>query len=64
MYELCDRSDYIYDMRVSLVKQRNVVSTGVTPTHGSVLERVREADGVGHKIFMDKYVFHLTKTFP
>jgi hypothetical protein len=32
-----------------------MASTGVTPTHGTVLEHVQEAEGVEHKIFMDNY---------
>jgi hypothetical protein len=44
-------------MRVYLEekKKRNMASTDVTPTHGTVLEHVREAEGVGHKLFMDNH---------
>jgi hypothetical protein len=34
-------------MRVYLGKQRNVTSTDVTPTHGTVLELAQEVEGVG-----------------
>jgi hypothetical protein len=61
MYKLCDRSGNTYNMRVYLGKQRNVASTDVTPTHGTVLELVWKV-GVGHKIFMDNY-FTLPKLF-
>jgi hypothetical protein len=55
IYKPCDRSGYTYDLRVYLGKERNVASTNVTHTDGTVLERVWKVGGVGHKIFMDNY---------
>jgi hypothetical protein len=49
-------------MRVYRVKQRNMASTDITSTHGTVLEMVPEAEEVRRKIFMDKY-FNSPKLF-
>jgi hypothetical protein len=40
-------------MRVYLGKQRIMTSTGVTATHGTVLQLVQKVGVVHHKIFID-----------
>lgn len=52
---MCHRFGYTFDMSVYLGKQKNNADTGITPTHGSMLELVHKVEGVGHKIFMDNY---------
>jgi hypothetical protein len=47
---------------VCTCEKRNVASTALTPTHGTVLELLCKVEGVGHKIFMDNY-FTLLKLF-
>jgi hypothetical protein len=38
-------------MRVYQGKQRNVTSTDVTPTHGTILELAVEVEGVGVTVY-------------
>ena len=59
IYKLCDSLGYTYDMSVYLDKQRQHATAQIKATHRTVLQVIRRVEGLGHKIFMDNYVFHL-----
>ena len=55
VYKLCDSSSYTYDMDVYLGKDRQRVAQHLTTTHTTVTNLTRRVEGVGHKLYMDKF---------
>ena len=55
VYKLCDSSSYTYDMDVYLGKDRQRVAQHLTTTHATVTNLTRRVEGVGHKLYMDKF---------
>jgi len=54
MFKLCDSTDYTYDMKVYLGKDRQCTAQHVTATHATVTELTRKI-GRGHKLYMDNF---------
>ena len=53
IYKLCDSLVYTYDISVYLGKQRQRATAKIT--HGTVLQVIQTAEGLGHKVFMNNY---------
>jgi len=57
MFKLCDSTGYTYDMNVSLSKDRQRMAQHLTATHNAVANLTRNAEGFGHKLYMDNFFF-------
>jgi hypothetical protein len=55
IYKLCDSVSHTYDTSVYLGKQRQHATAQITVTHRRMLQVIRRAEGLDHKIFMDNY---------
>jgi len=55
IYKLCDESGYTYDMRVYLGRDSHSATDDMTATHANVRHLTSRVEGLGHKIFMDKF---------
>ena len=55
IYKLCDESGYTYDMSVYLGQDSCSTTDDMTSAHATVRHLTRRVEGVGHKIFMDKF---------
>ena len=54
IYKLCYSVGYTY-MSVYLGKQQQHATAQITAMHRTVLQFIQRVEGMGHKIFMDKY---------
>ena len=54
VYKLCYSVGYTY-MSVYLGKQQQHATAQITAMHRTVLQFIQRVEGMGHKIFMDKY---------
>ena len=55
IYKLCDESGYTYDMSVYVVQDSRSATDNMTAAHATVRRLTRRVEGLGHKIFMDKF---------
>jgi len=55
IYKLCDESGYTYDMSVYLGQDSRSATDSMTVAHATVRHFTRRVEGLGHKIFMDKF---------
>jgi len=53
IYELCNESSYMYDIRVYLGTDSHTTTDDMTATHTPVRHLTSRVEGLGHKIFMD-----------
>jgi len=51
-------------MSVYLGKQWQHATAQIIAMHRMLLQFIRRVEGLGHKIFMDNYLFHLTCSVP
>jgi hypothetical protein len=54
-YRLCDLTEYTYNMRIYLGKNKQNSTQMKTVTHTTVRSLTRRVDGVGHKLYMDNF---------
>ena len=55
IYELCEDSEYTYDMRVYLGKDTYFATDNITATHITARHSTCRVEGLRHKIFMDNF---------
>jgi len=55
IYKLCDESGYTYDMSVYLGQDSHSATDNMTAARATARHLTRRVEGLGHKIFMDKF---------
>ena len=55
LYKHCDPLGYTYDVSMYLGKQQQHATAHITAMHGAVLQVLQRDEGLGHKIYSDKY---------
>jgi len=55
IYKLCDKSGYMYDMKVYLGTDSHSATDNMTATHATVRHLTSRVERLGHKIFMDNF---------
>ena len=55
IYKLCDESGYTYDMSVYMGQDSPSATDNMIAAHATVRHLTRRVEGLGHKIFMDKF---------
>jgi len=55
IFKLCDSTEYTYDMKAYLGKERKRTAQHVTATHAKGTEMTRKTEGRGHKLYMDNF---------
>jgi len=55
IYKLCDKSGYMYDMKVYLGRDSCSATDDMTATHGTVRHLTCRVEGLGHKLYMDNF---------
>ena len=53
--KLCDKSGYMYDMKVYLGRDSHSATDDMTATHTAVRHLTSRVEGLGHKLFMDNF---------
>jgi len=55
IYKLCDESGYTYDMSMYVGQDSCSATDNMTAAHATIRHLTRRVEGLGHKIFMDKF---------
>jgi hypothetical protein len=61
--KLCDATEYTYNMKVYLGKERQRTEQHVTAIHATVTEPTRKIEGSDHKLYMDNFFFFSPELF-